>query len=64
MPQSIRSQVPGIPWRKVVGRRNRLMHVYRGTDDSVAWSIATVDVPAPGSVLKTLLQALPPAPSP
>jgi hypothetical protein len=40
------------------------MHVYRGTDDSVARSIATADVPALIGALKTLLQALPPAPSP
>ncbi len=34
VPEAIRLRAPAIPWRKVVGLRNRLMHAYPATDDS------------------------------
>jgi uncharacterized protein with HEPN domain len=30
VPESIRDLAPDVPWRKIVGTRNRLMHAYRG----------------------------------
>lgn len=62
VPDSIRLQARGIPWRKVVGLRNRLMHAYPSTDDSAIWSIVTGDVPTLRESLKALLAALPPSP--
>jgi uncharacterized protein with HEPN domain len=58
----MRSQATGIPWRKIVGLRNRLMHAYPATDDSAIWSIVTGDVPALRASLKALLAVLPPGP--
>ena len=62
VPDAIRLQAPDIPWRKVVGLRNRLMHAYPATDDSAIWSIVTGDVPTLRASLKALLVALPPSP--
>lgn len=64
VPDAIRLQAPGIPWRKVVGLRNRLMHAYPATDDSAIWSIVTGDVPTLRVSLRALLAALPPSPVP
>ena len=64
VPESIRSQAPAIPWRKIVGLRNRLMHAYPETDDSAIWSIVASDVPALQTSLRALLSALPPSPAP
>ncbi len=63
VPDAIRSQAPDIPWRKIVGLRNRLMHAYPATDDSAIWSIVTGDVPTLQGPLKALLLALPPSPA-
>jgi len=63
LPDAIRSQAPGIPWRKIVGLRNRLMHAYPATDDSAIWSIVTGDVPMLQASLKALLAVLPPSPT-
>jgi uncharacterized protein with HEPN domain len=63
VPDSIRSQAPGLPWRKVVGLRNRLMHAYPSTDTSAVWSIVTTDVPALQAELRALLAKLPPSPA-
>lgn len=62
VPDGIRLQAPGIPWRKIVGLRNRLMHAYPATDDSAIRSIVTGDVPTLRASLKALLVLLPPSP--
>jgi uncharacterized protein with HEPN domain len=63
VPDSIRAQAPDIPWRKIVGLRNRLMHAYPATDDSAIWSIVERDLPALLTSLKDLLKTLPPVPA-
>jgi uncharacterized protein with HEPN domain len=61
VPDEIRTLAPAIPWRKIVGLRNRLMHAYPATDDSAIWSIVIGDVPALQASLKALLDQLPPS---
>ena len=56
----IRAQAPDIPWRKIVGLRNRLMHAYPATDDSAIWSIVTGDLPPLQAALTALMASLPP----
>lgn len=34
---------PEIPWREVIGTRNRLVHGYDAVDLDIIWQIATVD---------------------
>lgn len=43
--ESGRKRVPGIPWGKIVGTRNILVHVYWGIDNNQVWSAAVNDVP-------------------
>jgi uncharacterized protein with HEPN domain len=47
---------PGIPWLKVIGARNRIIHGYDVVDYNIVWDIATVEVPA---LITALEQALP-----
>jgi uncharacterized protein with HEPN domain len=54
VPEGLRLQAAEIPWRKIIGTRNRVMHAYPGVDLSTIWIIVTVDVPA----LRTALQSL------
>ena len=56
VPQAIRVLAPAIPWRKIVGTRNRLMHAYQGTELSAIWSIVEVDLPKLRQELKALLE--------
>ena len=55
VPESVRDLAPDIPWRKIVGTRNRLMHAYQGTEMSAVWSIVTHDLPALRVALQSLL---------
>jgi len=55
VPEAIRVLAPAIPWRKIVGTRNRLMHAYQATELSAIWSIVSVDLPKLRLDLKSLL---------
>ena len=34
-----------VPWREIVGMRNRLVHGYASVDHDVIWDVATTDLP-------------------
>ncbi|MCW5609497.1 MAG: DUF86 domain-containing protein [Rubrivivax sp.] len=58
VPDAMRLEAAAIPWRKIVGTRNRVMHAYPGVDLSTIWIIASVEVPALRRELVSLLQRL------
>lgn len=35
-----------IPWREVVGMRNRIVHAYFDIDYNIVWDTATLNIPA------------------
>jgi uncharacterized protein with HEPN domain len=49
---SFQAQTGDIPWRDIVGMRNKLVHDYMGVDLEAVWETARRDIPA----LKTALQ--------
>ena len=54
-PEVARS-APGIPWPKIIGMRNRLIHGYREVDLDVVWKAVTVDLPSLVTELEQLLR--------
>ena len=36
---------PGIPWAKLVGMRNRLIHAYFDIDADIVWDTTVLDLP-------------------
>jgi len=40
-----RSRYPSIPWREVIGMRNRLVHGYDSVDLDVLWDTVELDLP-------------------
>jgi uncharacterized protein with HEPN domain len=40
-----RKQLPDIPWKPIIGMRNRLVHVYYDINLKVLWSTANYNVP-------------------
>ena len=57
VPDAVRAAHPEIPWRAIIGTRNRIIHVYLGIDDDVIWTIIQGDIPAMLPDLRRLLQA-------
>ena len=45
VPDEVRALAPGVPWRQLVGTRNRLAHAYLGIEPDTVWLIVTRAVP-------------------
>jgi uncharacterized protein with HEPN domain len=53
--QEIRDTYPEIPWKSIVGMRNRLVHAYFDIDTEMVWQTLQTELPA---VLRQLREAL------
>jgi uncharacterized protein with HEPN domain len=45
VPKTVQDSHPDIPWRGVIGTRNRLIHGYDIVDNERLWIIVTKDLP-------------------
>lgn len=41
-----RAALPAIPWREIVGMRNRLVHGYASVDHDIVWTVVRRDLSA------------------
>lgn len=57
VPLEVQQAYPGIPWPKIVGMRNRLIHGYDFIDYNILWDALKFNLP---QLLKELDRALPP----
>ena len=55
VPESVRDDHPDIPWRRIIGTRNRVAHGYLGIDDDVIGDIIRSEVPDLLDKLRSLL---------
>jgi len=49
---------PEVPWREIVGTRNRLIHGYDAVDRDILWTIAIDDFPALAARIKSMLSRI------
>ncbi|OGI30800.1 MAG: hypothetical protein A2271_02915 [Candidatus Moranbacteria bacterium RIFOXYA12_FULL_35_19] len=45
IPESFRKKYPKVPWKKIAGLRDVLIHEYFGVDMELVWKIANKDIP-------------------
>jgi len=55
IPADLRDTYPAIPWREIVGTRDKLIHEYFGVNTSVVWQTVQEDLPTLVIQLKNIL---------
>ncbi len=54
VPVALREKYPEVPWKEIIGMRDKLIHGYSGIDYETVWKAAKEDVPS----LKKLIQKM------
>ena len=45
LPEEFHTKFPDVPWKKVIGMRNILIHEYFGIDIELTWEVVIRDIP-------------------
>jgi len=56
--EDIRNDYPHIPWRQMIGLRNRMIHAYFNVNLQIIWEIVKGDIPDLKQKMKQLLDAI------
>ncbi|MFA5354602.1 MAG: DUF86 domain-containing protein [Thermodesulfovibrionales bacterium] len=56
IPKVMRDKTPDVPWREIVGMRNKIVHEYFGVDNEIVWKTAKHYLPKLKSQLATLVK--------
>jgi uncharacterized protein with HEPN domain len=55
IPKGVRDQFPDVPWQKMTGMRDKLIHQYFGVDLEIVWKAVKEDLrPVRSSVVRVL----------
>lgn len=52
LPTSVKDKHPSIPWKRMAGMRDKMIHEYFGIDVEILWKVVKEDIPS----LKTSIQ--------
>ena len=55
LPTSFKNKYPQIPWQKIAGARDKLIHHYFGVDLDAVWDILKEDLPHLKSQIEAIL---------
>jgi hypothetical protein len=56
IPEKVRDDNPKIPWREIMGMRNKLTHEYFGVNTRVVWRTVQEDLPVIMPALRKMLK--------
>jgi len=54
IPEKERNKFPEIPWKKIVGTRNKLIHSYRDVNPDIVWEVIEKDLDSLEKQLKEI----------
>lgn len=56
IPQSVRDKYPSVPWKKMAGMRDKMIHEYFGVDIEILWKTVKEDIPSVKPSMEGLLK--------
>jgi len=56
IPDDIRNRHPEVPWKTIVGLRNKVIHHYFAIDSEVIYQIATKNIPETKGMISEILK--------
>lgn len=56
--ETLKFSNPDVPWRKIIGLRNIIIHEYFGVDEKSIWDVITLDLPELKSKLLHILLSM------
>ena len=58
VPQNVRALQPDVPWKRMAGIRDKLIHQYFGVDLTIVWTFVKEDLPPLRPQIERLLNHL------
>jgi len=55
IPDDVRNRHPEVPWKTIVGLRNKVIHHYFAVDHEVIWQIITKNIPETKGMIAGIL---------
>jgi uncharacterized protein with HEPN domain len=63
LPDATKNRSPAVPWRKIAGIRDRLIHDYFRVDLDLIWTVVDRELPSLQAAIRGLLEEPPPSAS-
>lgn len=58
IPSVLRAKHPKIPWKRMAGMRDKLIHEYSGVDLEIVWGVVKTELPPLKLLLEQMLQTI------
>ena len=58
IPKSLRDKYPDVPWKKMAGMRDKLIHEYFGIDKEILWKVTNDEIPLLKNLIRNILNTL------